>query len=208
MKKLFFSLITGTSLLLVSCGQAATKKTDEGEIREQEYFSKEIGWTIEIPQGWTVTDLEKTKESTERGMKAIQESTNTKIDYSELKNLITFQKNQSNLFQSSSEPFKPQYEGEWEEHLQYVKALAYETYENQGIKADSSETTIEKINGLDFHTFSYTIYGPKDEVILKQILYSRLINGFDFGVNINYTNENDRDVMLKAFKNSKFTQRR
>lgn len=207
MKRLFLTLTIGTALSLCSCKEPA-KKTDEGEIREQEYFSKEIGWTIEIPQGWTVNDLEKTKESADRGMKAIQESTNTEIDYSELKNLITFQKNQSNLFQSSSEPFKPEYEGEWEEHLQYVKALAYETYENRGIKADSSETTIEKINGLDFHTFSYTIYGPKDEVILKQILYSRLINGFDFGVNINYNNENDRDVMLKAFKNSKFTQRR
>lgn len=208
MKNLFFTLTIGTSLLFFSCGQDTTKKTDEGEIREQEYTSKELGWTMDIPEGWEIIDLEKTKKSTERGMKVIEESTDTKVDYSGLKNLITFQKDQFNIFQSSSEPFKLEYEGEWEEHVQYIKGLVYETYTNRGIKTDSSETTFEKINGLDFHVFDFTIYGPKGEVILKQIIYNRHINGFSFGANINYNNEKARDEMLKAFRSSTFNKRR
>lgn len=121
-----------------------------------------------------------------------------------MKNLISFQKNQFNIFQSSSEPFELEYEGEWEETNSELKEIIYKTYLNQGIKADSSATIIEKIDGLDFHKYSFTIYSPKGKVILNQIMYSRLINGFDFGVNINFNNDKDKDELLKVLRNSKF----
>ncbi|MNE81863.1 hypothetical protein D3C80_1785430 [compost metagenome] len=140
-------------------------------------------------------------------MKAIEETIDAKVDYSGLKNLIRFQKNQFNIFQSTSEPFKQEYEGEWKENNNSLKTIIYSTFENQGIKSDSSATSIEKIDGLDFHTYSFTIYDPKGNIILKQIMYSRLINGFDFGVNINYNNEKDKNEMLKAFRKSKFNHR-
>jgi hypothetical protein len=206
MKNLFLTLTIGIALSISSCGDTS-KKTDEGQIRKNEYTSKEIGWTIEIPEGWEVTDLEKTKKSSQKGEKAIEETINAEVDYSGLKHLITFQKNQFNIFQSSSEPFKLEYEGEWEETDCSLKAIVYDTYKNQGIKADSSATTIDKIDGLDFRTYSFTIYSPKGDVILKQIIYGRLINGFNFGVNINYNNEKDKDEMLKAFRKSKFNHR-
>ena len=112
--------------------------------------------------------------------------------------------NQFNIFQSTSEPFELEYEGEWEENIRELKEILFATYKNQGIKADFSATSIEKINGLDFHTYSFTIYSPKGIVILKQLLYSRLINGYDFGVNLNYNNDKDRDELLRVFINSKF----
>ncbi len=203
---LFLTLTIGTALSLSSCGQPA-KKIDEGRIRKNEYTSREIGWTIEIPEGWEVANLEKAKESTKKGVKAIEETIDAKVDYSGLKNLIRFQKNQFNIFQSTSEPYKQEYEGEWKENNNSLKTIIYSTFENQGIKSDSSATSIEKIDGLDFHTYSFTIYDPKGNIILKQIMYSRLINGFDFGVNINYNNEKDKNEMLKAFRKSKFNHR-
>ena len=72
---------------------------------------------------------------------------------------------------------------------------------------ESAPFQIEKIDGLDFHKYSFTIYSPDGEIILNQIMYGRLINGFDFGVNINYNNNKDRDELLKVFKNSKFKRR-
>ena len=85
--------------------------------------------------------------------------------------------------------------------------IIYNTYLNQGIKSDTSATTIEKINGLDFKKYSFTIYSPNGEVIIEQIVYSKLINGYDFSVNINYNNEEDKDVMMNAWKNSRFKKR-
>ncbi|RAR48403.1 hypothetical protein [Flavobacterium lacus] len=205
MKKLLFTIIVGISLSLTSCGQVdPNNNIDEGKVEGNIYTSQEIGWTIEIPKGWTVIDKEKTKETNEKGLKAIEETIDGQVDYSGLKNLISFQKNQFNIFQSTSEPFELEYEGEWEENNAALKEIIYTTYLNQGIKTDSSATTVEKIDGLEFQTYSFRIYSPKGEVILKQIMFSRLINGFDFGVNINYNNDKDRDELLKVFRNSKF----
>ncbi len=205
MKKILFTIIVGISLSLTSCGQVdPNRNIDEGKVEGNIYTSQEIGWTVEIPKGWTVIDKEKTKETNEKGLKAIEETIDGQVDYSGLKNLISFQKNQFNIFQSTSEPFELEYEGEWEENNAALKEIIYTTYLNQGIKVDSSATTIEKIDELDFHKYSFTIYSPKDEVILKQIMFSRLINGFDFGVNINYNNDKDRNELLKVFRNSKF----
>ena len=205
MKKILFTIFTGIALSLTSCGQVdPNKNIDEGKVEGNVYTSEEIGWTIEIPKGWTVIDKEKTKETNEKGLKALEETMEGEIDYSGLKNLISLQKDQFNIFQTTSEPFKLEYEGEWEENNSALKEIIYTTYLNLGMKTDSSATTIEKIDGLDFHKYSFTIYSPKGEVILKQIMFSRLINGFDFGVNINYNNEKDRDELLKVFRNSKF----
>jgi hypothetical protein len=205
MNKTIFILTIGILSILTSCGKAdPNKNVDEGKVERNLYTSGEIGWTIEIPKGWTVVDKEEKQATNEKGKKAIKETIKEDFDFSGLKNLIGFQKNQFNIFQSTSEPFELEYEGEWEENNSELKKILFATYKNQGIKADSSATSIEKIDGLDFHTYSFTIYSPKGVVILKQLLFSRLINGYDFGVNLNYNNDKDRDELLKVFRNSKF----
>lgn len=205
MKKILFTIFTVLLLSLTSCGQTdPNKNIDEGKIEGNIYTSQEIGWTIVIPKSWTIVDKEKNKEINEKGLKALEETLEGEVDYSKLKNLISLQKDQFNNFQSTSEPFELEYDGEWEENNSALKEIIYTTYLNQGIKADSSATTVEKIDGLDFQRYSFTIYSPKGEALLKQIMFSRLINGFDFGVNINYNNDKDRDELLKVFRNSKF----
>jgi len=184
MKKILFTVVLSISLALASSGQVdPNKNIDEGKVEGNTYTSKEIGWKMEIPTGWTVVEKEKTKENNEKGLKALQETMDSEIDYSGLKNLISFQKDLFNIFQSTSEPFKVEYEGEWEENSAALKEIIYLTYLDQGIKADSSATTTEIIDGLEFQKYSFTIYSPKGKFILSQIMYSRLINGFDFGVN-------------------------
>lgn len=117
---------------------------------------------------------------------------------------ISFQKNQFNVFQATSEPFKQEYEGEWEENNAILKEINYMTYLNQGIKTDTSATTVETVDGLEFKKNMFTLYSPKGEVILKQIMYNRLINGFDFSVCISYNNNKNKDELMNVFKNSKF----
>lgn len=205
MKKTLLIIVLGLTASWTSIGQVdPNKNIDEGKVEGNIYTSQEIGWTIEIPTGWTVMEKAKMKEMNEKGQKALEETIEGTIDYSGLKNLIAFQKNAFNIFQSSSEPFELEYEGEWEENNAAVKDLIYEAYLNQGIKVDSTATKIETIDGLDFHTYTFTIYDPKGNVILKQRMFSRLINGFDFGVNINYNNFRDGTELLNLFRKSKF----
>jgi len=208
MKTRISILIFVILVTLTSCGRVdSNNAADEGKVEGDIYSSDEIGWTIEIPKGWTIVDKEKSQSNTEKGLKAIEETIEQEVDYSGLKNLIGFQKNEFNIFQSTSEPFELEYEGEWEENNRALKEILYTTYENQGIKVDSTATSIEKIDGLDFQTYSFTIHSPKGEVILNQLLFSRLINGYDFGANLNYNNEKDRDELLSVFRNSKFKKK-
>lgn len=205
MRNIGFVLAIVLISVFVSCVEKnANRNVDEGRIVKRSYTSDEIGWTIEIPKGWDIVEKEKTDEINEKGRKALEESVDEEIDMNGLKNLISFSKNQFNSFQSSSQTFKLEYEGEWEENNIALKKMVYTTFIDRGIKVDSTATTVENIDGLDFQTYALTIYSPKGEVILHQLMYSRYINGNDFGVNLNYNNDKDGDVLLRAFRSSKF----
>ncbi|MBD3864671.1 hypothetical protein [Olleya marilimosa] len=193
-----------TFTLFISCKTDPNKQIDEGKITENKYHSKEIGWTMEIPKGWNVTHKSVLDERTEKGLDAINETAGIEYDASGLKQLLNFQKNKFNIFQSTSEPFELEYEGEWEENNAGLKELIYNTYLQRGMKTDSTETKTIEIDGLKFQSYEFTIYSPKGDVILNQIMYSRFINGLDFGVSINYNNESDKKEMLDVWLSSKF----
>ncbi len=203
------TLFLATLILVASCKQIdPNKQVEEGEFEKDIYTSQELGWTIKVPKGWEIITKEQNEAFENRGLEAMEKMVDGKIDASEVKNLIGFQKNQFNLFQSNTEPFDNEYDGDWEENNALIKELVYNTYLSQGIKVDSSKTSTTKINGLDFKTYEFTIYAPNGHVILNQIMYNRLINGLSFGVNINYNNAKDKNEMLDSWKKSKFKKSR
>lgn len=191
-------------ITLSSCKTDPNKQIDEGKITKNTYHSDEIGWTMNIPKGWDVTHRSILNKRSKKGIDIIKESTGLEYDDSQLKQLLNFQKNMANTFQSTSEPFYIEYDGEWEDNNAAIKELIYNLYTEKGIKTDTTVTKIANIDGLDFHYFTITLYKPNGNVLLKQRMYSRLINGFDFGVNINYNNEEYKNEMLEAWLNSKF----
>jgi len=197
-------------LLVISISTYACKNVDpnnqidEGNIENNVYKSNEIGWEMEIPKGWEIVTMEETKSFQEKGTDFLENIAEAEIDVSKLRNLLSFKKGLFNMFQSTSEPYEIEYEGEWEENAVALKEFLYDAYTQQGIKVSVSDTTTELIDGLEFQLYTFSLYGPDDEVILNQMMYSTLTNGYDFGVNINYNNDTDKNEMLTAFQNSKF----
>ncbi|HEX4375200.1 MAG TPA: hypothetical protein VHZ50_17980 [Puia sp.] len=202
--KLVFTIY---SVTIISCGQVdPNKQIDEGRVKGEIYESKEIGWSIEIPKDWTIISKDKTEANDQKGKKAIEKSAGIQVDTKGLKHLISFQKNQFNIFASTSELYKEETPGEYQQNNKALNEIIYKTFVDQGIKLDSASGK-EIIQGLEFNAFYTTIYTPDGKVILHQILYSRLINGYDFGVNINYNNEQDKKIMIDAWEKSKFTRK-
>jgi len=192
----------------ISCKEVdPNKQVDEGSFENDVYTSQEIGWSMNIPKGWDIITREQNEEGMEIGKEIVGEVIDGEMDLSKSKDLLGFKKDDFNSFSAISEPFKAEYPGEWEETNQELKKIIYLALANQGIKIDSSITTKEKVNDLEFLKYGFTVYGPDGDVILNQILYSRLINGFDFGVNVNYNNEDDKKEMLDAWFDSKFEKR-
>lgn len=205
--KLSITTLISIILFFCSCDHVdPNKQIDEGKVKGTLYESKEIGWSIEIPKDWKIISKDQVEANDEKGKNAIEKSTGQQIDTKALKHLISFQKDQFNTFSSTSEPFKEEFPGEYQQNSKFINEILYNTYTSQGIKADTASGK-EIIQGLEFNAFYAKIYGPDGKLILNQILYSRLINGYDFGVNINYNNDQDKKIMMNAFLKSKFTKK-
>lgn len=202
--KIFLTLILmGVAVLFSACEQAdPNEQVDEGTVEGNIYTSHEIGWTLQIPKGWKIISKDKLEENVEKGKKAIEEVAG-ELDFSGLKHLISFQKNQFNIFQATSEAFQIEYEGQWEENNSWLKEVLSATYAEQGINIDTSSSQTV-IDGIGFEVFHITVYSPEGEIILYQDMYGSYINGFDFGVNLNYNNNRDKGALMMAWKNSTF----
>lgn len=199
---LIFNLIAFTCLIN-SCKIDPNKQVDEGKVENEYYTSEEIGWTIQIPSGWRIMLKNQMDKNQDRGMELVQETIDTVVDYSGLKHLISFQKNKGNVFQSTSEPFELEYEGEYEEANQFIKLLITETYQNQGIKVDTTSSTA-RIDNLKFDLFKIKMYNPQGQLILNQDMYTRLINDYMFSVILSYNNLDDKNEMMEVWTKSKF----
>ncbi len=192
-------------VFITSCNNSdRTGNPEEVTTSKASYTIPEIAWTMQIPEGWKIIPEERLLEYDKKGLAAMEKTVGEKIDYSGLKHLINFSKNQFNIFQSTIEPFKVEYDGEWEENEKALREVILSTYKAQGIQAEVTEISNENIDGINFHKFEITIYSPKGEFILTQIMFSYLINGFDFGATIISNNEEDKRVMLEAFRHSHF----
>jgi len=190
-------------VLFISCKTDPNKQVDEGQVVENTYHSKEIGWTIEIPEGWNVTQRDESQAFEDKGLKAINAANGIDYDTSGLKQLIGFQKDKFHMFGASSEKFEIEYEGEYEENKKLVKQVLYNTYVSNGIKVDTLSSKA-RIDNLDFDLFKITVYDPNGKVLLYQDLYSTLRNGLEFGVNLNYINDKEKIELMRVWKNSKF----
>lgn len=203
--KYLFALLT--PLLFISCNVDSAdpnKQIDEGQIEDNIYHSDDVGWTMSIPEGWTITTMEQTDENLEKGSEIFEEELGMKVDYSTLNNLLAFQKNQVNNFSSNSQFWEEEESITWSGNNAALKLFLMETFEGQGLAVDSSITRTEDIGGVAFQTYSFSFRDPEGNPLFKQKMYSSLINGYDFSANLMYNNEKDKNEMFKAWEASTF----
>jgi hypothetical protein len=179
------------------------KPTKEKTIVPTIYNNDEIGWQIEIPLGYQLRHNDNIKRSDEKGRDAIGQVYEGKINAKQLRHLVSFQKNQLNLMDSTIEPYRESYKGEYAASNKLTQKLIYDTYSKQKIKIDTS-SAVETIGKHQFNAFYIKIYGPNGDGFMNQIMYSTLLKGYDFGVNITYNNDNDKELLLNVLKQSKF----
>ena len=64
-------ILLGILILITSCGQIdPNKQIDEGNVENDVYSSKEIGWTINIPNNWKVISREQNEEYEKKEMES------------------------------------------------------------------------------------------------------------------------------------------
>ncbi len=90
--------------------------------------------------------------------------------------------------------------------MKNVNNILYETFkaQMQDIKIDTSRA-VEKIDNLEFQTFKMKIAYP-NKMVLNLIMYSRLFDKKEFTVNIMYVDNKMGQLMMDAWKKSKFAK--
>lgn len=191
------------ALLIVGCKSATD---DQPKERKADFlhFNKDIGWRINVPVGFLVNNPEEIYENNKAGIEITENATGQKMDTSFIQNIFGFQLDSSNLFQSIVAKSELSNFEEWRASNNATKRLFCLLYEEQGVKIDTTATTVESIGGIEFQTYSLRLFGGKDEVLMHQIFYSTLINGNDFSVNIVGDSEKNMDKIKAVWQKSKF----
>ncbi len=201
--KINIQLLLLSTILISACNHAKQEANGGINRKKETFLSKEIGWTVEIPEGFKSLSDNRVEVNAQKGKEAIEKASGETVQMTGLIHLINFQRNQFNSFTATIEPFSEARDGKYEKNNRLVKKLIFDTYVNQKIKIDTSSAK-ELVKKRSFNVFLVKIYGPNGDVIMNQLLYSQLIRGYDFGVIINYNNEADKKTLVDAFKNSEF----
>lgn len=213
--KIQITLFASLLLLLISCDFQQgdpNEEIDEGQIENSTYHSDELGWTMEIPDGYAIGTLEQTDKNTVGGSDLFGLGLGAEDDSSN--NLLSFHKG-LNHFSSVVEPWVG---GEitWTENNAKRKELMVKAFQSQEVmSADISDSKVVNIDGVDFEEFTlhfyysdayntHDLYTTDDSPISKQVMYSAFINGYDFLAVIFYENEKEKNAMMASWMNSKF----
>jgi hypothetical protein len=196
MKTLFFQL-TIISTFLTSCIAQSNKE-------QRQFYSKDFKWTITIPAGFDTVNAEKWNQMQNRGAEAIGKTFGEKPE-SRAKTIFVFLNDKFNYFESNYQDFDVTKDGDYRESCKNVNNILYQTLETQmkGAKLDSSFTTT-LISGLVFQTFKMVVTFPKNNMVLKMYLFSRLFGKKEFSVNITAVDKQKEKEALDAWLNSRF----
>ena len=202
-------LLIGFCMVFMSCSQdrgeqAKNEKSTNDSNNQSYYKNAEFGWKIPVPNNWQISDQDQIKTRQSKSKKESEESLEQEIDISEAKNLLGFERDKFNVFLAVAEPFKEEFDGQFEEQISANRHFSIQHYLRNAFKAEASEVEMEEIGGLTFRKYSIQLFSPDGNLILKQIVYGRLINGYHFGVRMDYNNEELGREMLEAWRSSEF----
>ena len=196
MRLIILTLIL-TIILLSGKGQVTSKQSHQFQFPQ-------VGWKVKVPSDFTIMDSAQVAAIDNIGANAINNAYDTATDFGRTKTLITFSKGQYNFFSSTITPFDPQRDGDWNEVNSKLKNVILESLRTQAsaIKIDTS-SSVETIDGLEFHKFQIiTTYESK--LVMNTLMYRRLYKGFDYGINISYTDYNVGKELELILASSKF----
>ena len=165
------------------------------------YSLKEVCWTIELPQYFTVLDSAIAEKEKEKGVKIIEEINDTTV-LEKTRTLISANKGEYEGFDCTIAPQTDT--TNWKANLEQVKKILYNSLstliKNSVIDSSSSETTIDS---LSFHKFRVTTLIENKPVFTIVYLF-RFYNNYQFSITYTYMNEGTKDEIEVMLNTSKF----
>lgn len=197
-------------VFLSACQPNQTLKEKQAELttgnvdQSFKYTCNEVGWQTYLPKDWHFITQDETKKMNEKGRELIEKSSGSAVDMSGLRELVNLKKDPFNSFLSTIEKYDAKTMGSYEDHNADVEEVVKQAYRSKDIKFELKDGS-EKIDNVLFHVVEIKIFTPGgDKILLNQKMYSALLKGYDFGMTMNYNNEDDKQILLKIVEGSRF----
>jgi hypothetical protein len=177
----------------------------QSDTTQNELYDKEFNWRIKIPSTFKrldLTDDDFTKLQ-QRGKGIVEKSVKGKLE-NHAKTIYLLKADRIHYFESNSLPYNPAIDGNYLAGCKQTDKILYRSMSSQvhGAKIDSASST-ETIDKLTFQKFSMLVTLPNNKV-LTMLMYNRLFGKKELTVNIVYTDKTKGDLLLTAWRNSKF----
>lgn len=179
-----------------SCGQPTTGQT---------FTFTDIGWTINLPDGFKLQDSSAIASRIASGKKLVGKSISDRIDSSKRK-LLIFAKKGSNSFMSSLTPYGQDNYDAWLNSNNQTREILFQAISKNvpSTKFDSTGST-EIIDSLVFREFKMT-GTENDKVVYSSIMLSKFYKGYDFEIHYVFGDEKIGMEIERMLKDSHFTK--
>jgi type IV secretory pathway VirD2 relaxase len=198
MKKTLSFIVASILITQICNGQDTTKRN--------EFYNKEFKWKILVPEGFDTMSAEQYEALQKQGVKDLEKTINGKID-GVAKRICAYKSKNSifNYFEANQQFFDMKTNGDFFAQCKGDDDEVYDTFKRQLFNNTKIDTTIsnETIDGLVFRKFKLQI-SFDNERALNMYIYSMLFDNKEFTVVIEYLNKTKGDLILNAWRNSKF----
>lgn len=170
------------------------------------YF-KEVNWSIDIPNEFQLLDADLLTQIQDVGEQTISEVYENRVPIEDYSNLFAVKASGIEYMAAVAKPYKSQKQEDWLQSVaQQKNLLAYAFAQKMPDSRIDTLTTREKVGGKTFERIDISIHLPGNGGTIKTILYTALLNGYDFALTIVYNSKNEStgEQFLKAWRSSAF----
>ena len=202
MKQLLALIIFIVVFLQICSGQPPSKDS----LSKDEFYNREFKWRISIPPGFDTISTEQYTALKKEGLKDLKK-TDIKENDGLLKRICAYKSNIFNYFEANHFSFDKKMPGDFFARRKNDDDEVYAYYKSILFANTKMDTTIsdETISNLVFRKFKLQV-SLNDKTILNMYVYSRLFADEEFSIVIVYANETKGEMILNAWRNSKFDQ--
>ncbi|MDR3697075.1 hypothetical protein [Mucilaginibacter sp.] len=199
------SIITVILVIIFSplCkGQVTLSQLDT--LPKNVFYNDEFKWKMIIPDGFIKQSAAAFAAQQKHGTEMVGKGLNTEID-DRAQQICSFKYGQYGYFEVNKHTFSKKMYGDFLASCYQIENEFYTSLKNQvasTFKIDTLHST-KTINGLAFQYFQMEVAG-NNKVLVHMLVYIKLFDNKYFTVLMVYPDDASGDVMLTAWKNSKF----
>jgi hypothetical protein len=199
----FYASLKTSAIIIafISCAHASAQDTVK-----RLYFEK-IRWTVEVPTEFKMLDSVTVEAQAREGGGHLLKADSSKLDYTKIIHLITASKTPTDALSVTITPFDPEIDGHYDSSNQYMMLKLYNLYKDKVgsmVRIDSL-TSVDQIDGLSFTKYSLHIF-INEKLVITNILWYRLYEGYDFGITYLYIDERTGKQIEAMLRASKFAK--